>query len=327
MTTRKTLTALGVAGLTLVGADFLAWHVATDRLRAALTAFQARAASQGWHLTAASEREAGFPVTAALVLREARLAQTGGFAWRAGRVRIDVSVLRWGVVRITADGTQGMTLPGNAPLAFDGPITATVPWRRAATALRFHIGALRVPTKQGTLLLRAATATVTRGATETSLAVVAGPVVVPPALDAGLGPEISRITLAARLRPNWPGGNGAAAARAWQGQGGALRLDRLDLAWGAAWASASGRLGLDDDLQPVAHLALRLRDKAALLNALVQSGTISPGAALAANAVLALLAPAQGDGAALPVEIKHDRLMAARIPLARLPHLAWGGGE
>ncbi len=307
--------------LLLVGADFLVWHLATARLRTAFSTFQRKAEAAGWQLTAAPPATAGFPLAATLVLPHARVAQSGGLAWRAARVRVTLSWLHPKILRITADGAQALILPGGTRVAFTGPIAARLPWSHAVQAIPLSLGPITLPTARGTITLQSARARLMRDTA--SLALTAGPILLPQELDAGLGSRIGMLSLAATLHPAWPAGPGATAATAWRQAGGTLDLDHFVLSWGPARATARGTARLDDTLQPVAHIALTLDNEPALLHALVQSGTISPGAALAAGAVLALLNPT-GAAQTVPVEIKHTSLMVARIPLARLPHLAWG---
>ena len=121
----------------------------------------------------------------------------------------------------------------------------------------------------------------------------------------------------------------AATAAAWRDGGGRVVLQRLAARWGDLAATGSATLALDGALQPSATATLRLSGYDAALDALAASGTIGPGTATIARAVLGLMAQTDAGGARsveLPLTWRAGVVSAGQIPLLRTPAVTWSLG-
>ena len=326
---RLILIALGVLVL-LSGADALAWAWATARLARQLTAWEAARRAQGWHITHAPPRRAGFPLTASLILPRWRVSAPLGPArarWRAGRLVLTVPPLLPPRLIARAEGAQRLSLPGLPVLRLHAAVLEavfrlTLTGRPASAAL--HLRDLR--TDPGTpapgLAVAALDARITTPAHRLRLG--ARGMVLPKTRRWPLGRHIARLDLRARLRGTWPA-RGAPAARlaAWRRDGGALRIARLALHWGRLRAGLNARLRLDAALRPSGTASLRLRNGAAALDTLAANGAITNDAALAAKAVLSLVSQGKPNARiTVPLVLRDGRLQALGVGVLTLPPLA-----
>lgn len=120
-----------------------------------------------------------------------------------------------------------------------------------------------------------------------------------------------------------------AALRAWRAEDGRIELRRLAIAWGPLALSAGATLALDAALQPTGIGTIRVANWRPALEAVGNAGMIDRQAlALVRLALAALARPAPGGGSMveLPVALEQRTLTAARIPIARLPEIAWPRG-
>jgi hypothetical protein len=123
-----------------------------------------------------------------------------------------------------------------------------------------------------------------------------------------------------------PGPDTEAALRAWRADDGRIELRRLAIAWGPLALSAGATLALDRGLQPIGVGTLRIANWRPALEAVGNAGLIDRQAlALVRLALTAVARPAPGGGSMveLPVALEERTLTAARIPIARLPEIAW----
>jgi hypothetical protein len=126
-----------------------------------------------------------------------------------------------------------------------------------------------------------------------------------------------------------PGPDAEAALRAWRADDGQIELRRLAIAWGPLALSAGATLALDRALQPVGTGTIRVTNWRPVLDAVGSAGLLDRQAlALARLALTAVSRPAPGGGSMveLPVALEERTLTAARIPIARLPEIAWPRG-
>jgi hypothetical protein len=328
--TRKSSTRVTAALLVLaffLGADYAAWAWATTRLDRGLGRLQARIAAEGWRFDDPHRTSAGWPFAARLVLRNASLASADGtVSWSAGRVGIGVSIFRPGVITIVADGSQTLRLPGLAPAVIDAQIlglSVSSSHPDAATAIA---RSLAVHTALGTIDVDRAGLTLTWGAGQAHLTLDLAGAQLPAGAGWPLGRAIGSLTLGLTASPAWPGGSQSASAASWRDAGGRIAIDRAALDWGALNATAKGTARLDPNLQPAVHLDVRIAGAESAVAALARSGVLSPGTALAAGAILAVIAAPQpgSDGAlSLPLSLKAGKLTLAHIPIGTVPAIAW----
>jgi hypothetical protein len=126
-----------------------------------------------------------------------------------------------------------------------------------------------------------------------------------------------------------PGPDTEAALRAWRADDGRIELRRLAIAWGPLALSAGATLALDRALQPMGVGTIRIANWRAALEAVGNAGLIDRQAlALVRLALTAVARPAPGGGSTveLPIALEERTLTAARIPIARLPEIAWPRG-
>lgn len=126
-----------------------------------------------------------------------------------------------------------------------------------------------------------------------------------------------------------PGPDTEAALRAWRADDGRIELRRLAIAWGPLALSAGATLALDRALQPMGAGTIRIANWRPALEAVGNAGLIDRQAlALVRLALTAVARPAPGGGSMveLPVALEERTLTAARIPIARLPEIAWPRG-
>lgn len=126
-----------------------------------------------------------------------------------------------------------------------------------------------------------------------------------------------------------PGSDTEAALRAWRADDGRIELRGLALAWGPLALSAGATLALDRALQPMGAGTIRVANWRPALEAVGSAGLLDRQAlALVRLALTAVSRPAPGGGSMveLPLVLEERTLTAARIPVARLPEIAWPRG-
>jgi hypothetical protein len=322
------------------GAHALAWRRTTDAIAAGLADWTARQRAMGWTVEHGPPVRAGWPFEARIEVAAVTVSGTApalprGFTWEAARVALAVAPPRLDTLAISATGAQRLRLDA-----------AVVPF--AAHALRARVPLdPAAPAGSGEILAEGLVAMLPEGPLAAArIAAVAAPrpqdgafalsaraedVLVPPVpAAAAFGPRIAQAWLeAAMTGPMPPPGPPARAAEAWRDAGGAIELGGLALRWGPLAAELNGVLRLDAALQPAGEGRLAVERPQEALAALVEGGLVPRREAGTLQAVLALTARAPAGGGAprveLPVSVANGAIAAARIPLLRLPPLAWPG--
>ena len=344
---RRRLWMLLIA-LLLVAAigDTLAWHFATQRMRAGLANWVAARRATGWSMSSATPEAGGWPLAATLILRDVAL-QGGapdipdGLAWRAEHVVLRLDLLRPLVLRIDAEGAQHLRV-ADAP---DIPYTAArlqllvpLPADPSAQAIDLHGEALRasIPVAGAADALTLDRLDVDavlhpaapQGQAAVSMSVKADGIGLPSRLNWALGPRIASIVLDAALNGPLPDATGlTAAATSWRDDGGSLAVQHIETHWGPLGLNATATLALDPELQPMGTGTARVTGYAETLDALARNGRMSRSAATTAKAVLSLLASARDDGSPseveVPLSLQYRTLSMRQVPLVRLPELDW----
>lgn len=144
-----------------------------------------------------------------------------------------------------------------------------------------------------------------------------------------LGRGIDRLAGEIALSQPWPsGGEGDALAR-WRDDGGTLEVARLSLRWGALDLTARGTLSLDALMRPIGAFSTSVRGVDRAIDALRQSGQLSPVEAMAAKIGLRLLAERDGRGSdsfTVPVTLQDGRLYFDRFAVGRVGSLRLPAG-
>jgi len=145
--------------------------------------------------------------------------------------------------------------------------------------------------------------------------------------ETSLGRELERLTAEVTLVGTLARGPREGALAAWREAGGALVIERLELRWGPMRGAFSGRLTLDEALQPEGRLDARLHRGEAGIAALREAGVLGDetarliGFALAAYGSLSQAG--DGAGIGLPVAIDNRTVTLGPARLLRLPRIRW----
>lgn len=329
-----------------------AWLWAVREVEKGYAAWADRMRAEGWSVAAGASAWGGWPFAARLVLPDLRLAvgaagSSGGFAWRAERVELELAASRPRLLRVCPRGAQSLRFADGPPLPLAaGRLELDVPLDGRET-VDVRAEELRVGLPWGDLtamllLARVAPLAATVEASDVGLpdGLLGTPL---GGSDPAPGPAVERVRFDAALTlPVPPGPSPARRAAAWQAAGGRVRVAGLDARWGARWGAlgvtGDGEAWLDPALQPVARARLRLSNHAAALDAMAASGALTPGAAAAAKAVLGLMAEPRPGGSGVggsgvggpsvqvPLRLEGGAIGMGRVPLLRLPALVWPDG-
>lgn len=303
----------GTALLAVAALHGAGWLYASQKVRAEAESYLDGLRGEGWTVTHLPARLAGWPLAAAVQVPGLAVDGSGAgvpVAWTAAEVRIAVAATQPGTVRITPSGEQRWRVgvgawAGLASDSFD-------------LMLDRHGAALAV---QGLALSGTSIQVASARAEIAGLDVSAS---ITGASADTLPWPIEAATLDATLTQPPPQASGPAAATAWRDAGGLVQVRALTLQAGPVQATASGTVRLDGQLQPDVDLTALVRGHRPALDRLVQAGTIPPGTAAAASAVLGLLAGRDpGAPAKVQVRLAGGVLALAGFPLLRLPPLAW----
>jgi hypothetical protein len=159
----------------------------------------------------------------------------------------------------------------------------------------------------------------------TGLAVEASQIKLPAAI-APLGDTIDELDFAATEQGAIPSGKLADAVAAWRDAGGKIKLNNLRVKWGALDATATGTIGLDQELQPTGGFAGAIQGYDQILTALVQNGQMRASDAGLARIALRFLEKAGPDGKPeikTAFTIQNGQMFLGPAKLGRLPRITW----
>jgi len=332
---------LGLAVLAGVAHTF-AWLWLTGALTVGFSDWVTQQRARGWDVEHATPERGGWPFAARLTVPDFRLAGSTatlrqGFTWRAGQIALTVAPPHLDRLSITAEGPQrltsgGLTLPYTADrLRILLPLDPTPPPRPT----EFLLEGLDATGPEGPVTASRILAVISpeHGGPEAGvhLHLTASQIVLPPGQAAHpFGRTIESATADAVLTGPPPSPIPMTAverAEAWRDAGGRLELQDVALRWGPLIGALRMTLQLDDALQPQGDGRLVLERPAEAVGAVAAARMIDARAATGAQAMLALLARVPEGGGApqvdVPVALERGTLSLARIPLLRVPHVAW----
>jgi len=333
---------LGLAVLlALLGAGHaVLWTVVAGRLEEGFQRWAALRRAQGWQVQHEPARRGGWPLSATLTLPQLRLTAPPGsapvpLAWQVETIRLRIVPPHLRVLLVEAEGPQHLLLNGR-DFPFEAErLTARVPLPPDAPpeAAEIEADQLHLALPAGVVMVAGASAQLqgqggaSAGDAALSLALDLRGITLPWALP--LGRQVETASLKAALTGPLPDrAPPARGAAAWRDSGGTLEVRELTLHWGEVAASAAATLALDAALQPVGAGTLRVAGATQAVDALAEARLLAPRAASLARGVLPLLVrpdPAGGPPQLeVPVTLQDRTLMAARIPVVRLPALDWG---
>jgi len=266
----------------------------------------------------------------------------GGLKWHADQVDLSLALLSPTMLTVTPEGEQTLEVAGAPAIVFFAEhLDAVVPLGTSrpdeidikADGLAGGLAAspLHQDLRIGALSLSLQAARGGAARTTARLGIEARGVGLPDNGRWPLGATINRFD--ANLSLASPALSGDAAveqARAWRDWGGVLTIQSLELHWGPLTLQGAAELGLDQHLQPSGRGLARVGGWAATLDSLARGGTIQPGVAQTAKAVLAPMArPAQDSSGLetleLPFTLQDSTLSVGKIPLMRFGEVVWGG--
>ena len=332
---RRALVLLLVLVVLVGGGSYGLWAWTVARMQAGFDAWSADAAAQGWMIRTGAPRHGGWPLGADLDFTGLSLSAgpdmlPGGASYTAQRAVLHLSPLAPEVLELRLLGVQRVQGFGSAALLFTAQtLTLTLPLRGklviavAGKGLRFD-----APAEGTTIGLLSGT--IRPGAApEVDLSAEAIALPPPPAPQPALGRRIASATIRAALEGTLPPPSPDPLARlvAWQRDGGLLRVQHLTFGWGPLGLTGTAALGLDAALQPQGTATLRVVGYDPALSALAAGGAITPQAAQAVRAVLALLARAPEEGGVpqvvLPLTLSAGVVRVGRIPIGKVPKVDW----
>ena len=335
---RRFWPALLLLPLLLAGGHMLLWRWMAGQIEASFAIWADARRAQGWMVAHGTPVRGGWPFAATLRLPAMRMegggaTVPGGVTWSAEAMTLRVVLPRLGDLEVEAEGVQRLTL-GEAAFPFTADrMVATLALEPGVPPHegRFTADRLRVGLPAGALELRSLTgrvdtkASATEGEPALTLAFDARDMVLPSA--GPLGRTVEYLQGEVAVTGPVPGGRvPTRRAEVWRDAGGTLELRGLSLRWGPMDVEAAATMALDDRLQPMGAGTLQVTGAGQALSALAAGGAIGSRAAVTAQAAVAFLGRSGPDGASqveLPLTIENRTLAVARIPLARLPVVAW----
>jgi hypothetical protein len=307
------------------------WVAATDHLATGFDAWVARCRHAGWQVDAGPRQRGGWPLAATLTVPG--LTISGGAARVPGRVtwHADSVVL---TLAAQAPSLLGVDIAGNQTLGIEpGPVHPfsaermhlDVPFTPATGA---PVASLEVRNlRSDTLTIGLLTGQVTAEPVP-SLVTSIEAIELPNKQDWALGRHISSLAIDATLHGGLPPpGPVTASATAWRDAGGSVDITHLALGWGPLGLSATGKLALDDQLQPTGTAELHVVGYAKSLSVLAAQHVITSDTALAATAVMTLLAHVPSEGGApeveVPLTLRGGKVLMGQTPLLKVPPVVW----
>jgi hypothetical protein len=346
--------AVIVLGLACAG-DCAAWGLLTHELRVSLEDWRQGMQAQGWTVHTGTPAAAGFPFSAELILPDIRIAGgdaalPAGLDWAAEQVDLSVTLLHPFHLLIEPQGRQSLRISRSPKFAFTADrIAAWVRLGRLRPGSKAHVQLLADgvsggiagsnhprDVEVGHLGLDIDAARTEAGRTEATLRMDAHGVALPDTVRWPLGATVNSVSAEAALsspsldRPgpdHGPDSDTQAAATAWRDGQGKVTIRDFQLSWGPLGLGVQAEFGLDSRLQPSGHGIARASGYDEALDALARSGTIPPGVADTAKAVLGLMgrSPAnQTPGVEMPFGLKDSTLSLGKIPLTKVRDVDWG---
>ncbi len=340
------------AGLILlIGAHMGLWWIATSRVAQKAHEWQDQANAAGWSVQFDTWHRAGWPYAAGIAVSGLRISSPttrafSRFDYQADRVAIAFKPWSPRAPEILVYRSQRLYLPAfdlavrlhttsfAASISLDNHATSIVKLRarhpRIDSVLNGRNGTvsaadLTVAGQWSPVDLTDRTAAASLRAESIDLTPL-----LDPAIAQGLGSRISSMSTDVTIT-RLDALQSAEPLVAWRRSGGRLQLRNFGFGWGPLGLDGCATLDLDDALQPSGNATLRLLGSDAALDALSNSGTISPSVAVAIKAVLQLVAAATsssghtdnsdtgGAGVVIPVMLRDQTITALGIPMLRLP--------
>jgi hypothetical protein len=308
----------------LIAAHAVLWYLACAQITAQMTVELRNLARQGWSTFADTPVRSGYPWVAEVTVPGLRAAGPL-IGWETERLVVRLAMLRPTDVRLSAEGRQSLRFADAPALEFRATRAEALINLSTPDQIALEIDGLvgtQLTASSLRLLIDRAAMTATADVQDLGL---------PAGLNLSLGPTIARLGADMALFGGGLAEVTAPALTNWRDAGGRMEVPRLALEWGAVKFIGQTQIALDAKLQPELTGKLQLGGYQALLDALVSAGTLRPRRALALGAVLGLLArPSDATGpqsVEVPFTVQDRSLSVGRIPLLRVPEIAWPTGK
>ncbi len=335
-----------------IGAESLLWLLAARQVQTTFHEWVAARKAGGWQVAAGAERLGGWPFAALVRIAGFSISGgtallPGGLSWSSERLALRLSLSSPGRLVVQPAGLQNLRLFGGPTIvASASRISASVrfavlpfldqpapPEGLLITASRVHIRPAAIHSDlitAATVAVQAMPALPRAGQDQSgpSLRFEATGIGVAQEQVAALGTRISVFSFFGSLVHQVPNGtNWTSRLADWRDHGGTVAVRSLSVVWGQLAVGGSGRVTLDQNLQPAGQATARLVGYAATLDALADAGSIGSGVATAAKALLTLLARPSSSGGPpevdVPLSLENRTLSLGQIPLLKLPSVTW----
>ncbi len=334
--------AAGIVLVALAGGHTALWFVAEARLQREAEAWINARRAEGWTITTGDVGREGWPLSVRLRIPALHVGTE-----TAGGVRFDSELAELGIdIRRPRALTVQLSGPQRVGLGVFPAVHVTAARMEIllpiANGLVIRSGDLEaegidaeMPGQGAFRASHLALHLAMPGAPGAGSAEVTGPeariaardIAVPPNPADALGHTIANLTVDANLPgPMPPLPVTSTAMTAWRAAGGSVALRELALDWGPLGIRGSGTLTLDEKLQLTGLAQARITGESEALDVLTSAHVVTPRAAMAAKAILALLGKPQPGGPPVvdvPLTLQDRVLQVGRIPLIRLPELMW----
>ena len=137
---------------------------------------------------------------------------------------------------------------------------------------------------------------------------------------------LSRAAVTAEITGRWTSGPLPQVLEAWRGSGGTLEVREAVLDWPPIHIAGSGTLALDQGLQPMGSLALRLQGGDDVLAFMMQRGALNETQGQIARAGLSLLSRQNPAGIAelnVPLTLQDRTLSAGPFTVGEMHEIGW----
>ena len=316
------------------------WLWAWSRLGSQVDRAIARHEAAGGTFSASELTVGGFPFSLGVAAQDVVVVQPDGVTWQSPKISGRTDLWALDRIRLSADDGVEIAVPIAAGLTAVTAISERGSgeidhdFGQTAATLTLHFDDVEVQPSSGPSAAAATVAFVVVGAdpqraaqsNDISLSIDATAVMLPQADRIGLSGAIEALGATLSTVGPPPPAFHRGALDYWRRAGGSVQVDRLHLQWGALGLDGQGSVTLDERLQPLARLNTEIRGLTPTLSALMQSGTLSTGAAAAIGLSVGFLGGPAGQegGTALAIEVADRRISVGSVVLpGELPEVVW----
>jgi len=318
--------------LALIAGGLTAYQrIAVSRLKSGFADWARAARSEGWQVSSGPITAGGWPREAVIEMPDFRLASaaSGGPAWESQRLRLVLDLFRPNHLTVEAQGTQRAGISAGVQHPFSTrALQLELPFKPLPGAPLALLTATGLRAPQAEISIGSLRLAILAVEPALNFRVAISEVELPGTQPWPLGDHIADAQADAVLSGTLPApGPLPVLARAWQTEGGQLRITDATVRWGPLDAGIVATAGLDAGLQPVASGTASLTGYAPALDLMAARHAMSNDGALAAKAVLSLLAQTPPGGGAPRVEapftLRDQVLSVGPIPLVRVRPIIW----